>query len=757
VRSEGSLRDVKDARVFVPPPYGYKLMSFRCRRIIARAVFLPWQIETVQGRDRWCAGATPPDPARCAKSISTVHLPLDCHRTRTKKTMTIEELLDRFRDVRPQGKNWVAQCPAHDDKNPSLSISLKNRKILIHCHTGCGTKDVCAAAGLKLSDLYIMVGRDGNPKDNKRKIAATYDYIDEDGKLLYQKVRYVPKSFKLRRPDGRGGWTENLDKTRRVLYHLRDVLSATIVYVLEGEKDADTISAWGLCGTTGGGANDPWLEDYTAAVADKLVVILPDTDPPGRKKAQQIAHALAGTAATIRLCEVPGAKDLTEWAERGGTRDQLLEILRDALDWKPVKACGAVVLDKIDAFIRRFVELSESQARIISLWVIHTHVFAAADFTAYMSISSCERRCGKSRLLEVLNLLVANPWKTSKVTAAVLYRKIDATKPTLLLDESDAAFQGDPEYAQTLRGVLNSGYERDGKYSCCVGKGSEQSCKDFSTFCPKAIAGIGKLPDTVEDRSVPIRLKRQAHGQKKVERFRRRNAAAEAVPLREEIELFALGIEASLSDARPDIPEALTDRQADTTESLLAIADVAGADWPRKARSALVTLCTEAGGSDGSIGCRLLSDIRQQFDARGVDRIGSLELAKALAADETSAWAEFSLGPISPVQLARLLKPYGITPHNVRFGEKIIKGYERTDFEDPWNRYLPPSGAPHPGHSSSQSATPPQANTDGGFSEFSSRHTNEPVAAAKCENTNKNRSRSGVASPVASGGTEEEL
>jgi hypothetical protein len=98
-------------------------------------------------------------------------------------------------------------------------------------------------------------------------------------------------------------------------------------------------------------------------------------------------------------------------------------------------------------------------------------------------------------------------------------RKIDAERPTLLLDESDAAFKGDREYAEALRGVLNSGHRRGGKTTVCVGQGAEIGFKDFSTYCPKAIAGIGKLPDTVQSRSIPIRLKRRAPGER-IERFR---------------------------------------------------------------------------------------------------------------------------------------------------------------------------------------------------------------------------------------------
>jgi hypothetical protein len=125
-----------------------------------------------------------------------------------------------------------------------------------------------------------------------------------------------------------------------------------------------------------------------------------------------------------------------------------------------------------------------------------------------LAITSAEKESGKTRLLEVFETLVANPWFTGKVSAAVLTRKIDAQHPTLLLDESDAAFGGDKEYAEALRGVLNTGHRKGGKSSCCVGQGANTTFRDFSTFCPKAIAGIGKLPDTVAGRAISVRLKR---------------------------------------------------------------------------------------------------------------------------------------------------------------------------------------------------------------------------------------------------------
>jgi hypothetical protein len=182
---------------------------------------------------------------------------------------------------------------------------------------------------------------------------------------------------------------------------------------------------------------------------------------------------------------------------------------------------GARVLDDVAGFIRRFVSLSPEQAFVVALWVLHTHAFDAADSTPYLAITSAEKRSGKTRLLEILELVVARPWLTGRVSAAALVRKIDAEAPTLLLDESDAAFAGDKEYSEALRGILNSGHRRGGKTSLCVGQGSNITFKDFSVFAPKAVAGIGKLPDTIADRSIPIRLERKKPGEG-VARFRHR-------------------------------------------------------------------------------------------------------------------------------------------------------------------------------------------------------------------------------------------
>jgi hypothetical protein len=397
---------------------------------------------------------------------------------------------------------------------------------------------------------------------------------------------------------------------------------------------------------------------------------------------------------------------------------------------------GGALLDKIYAFLRRFVYLSHAQAAIIALWIVHTHALDAADVTPYLAITSPEKRCGKTRLLEVLAILVARPWLTGRVTAAVLHRKIDQEHSTLLLDETDAAFGGQRDYAEMLRSVLNSGHRRGGAASCCVVQGSNITYQDFSTFCPKAIAGIGELPGTVADRSIPIRLQRQAIGEK-VERFRLRDVEGEATFLREAVIQWSAPILPDLRAARPNLPPELTDRQQEGAEPLLAIADAAGGEWPVAARQALREICTSKQASDESTGVILLADIRAIFDAQHSDRLSSAMLVSALTEIETSPWIEWKNGrPLSARGLAKLLRPFEIWPTSVRIGEKTPKGYECSAFHHAFLRYLPATSAtplnPHDLASDSNRNTEPavadkQRNKPSGISDVADVADNIPV------------------------------
>lgn len=230
--------------------------------------------------------------------------------------MTVESIV-RGLEARRSGSSWLARCPAHDDHTPSLSIGKAGGKVLLHCHAGCPQRDVIEA--LKARGLWQP-----EPKTDQRRIVATYDYTDEAGQLLYQVVRYEPKDFRQRYPDGRGGWIWK-KHSRQVLYHLPEVLENPIIFVVEGEKDAETLRSWGFVATTNaGGANAPWLPQFTGALQGREVILIPDNDQPGKQRVLNIARALLGKVAKLTVLELEGAKDITQWFERGHSELELI-------------------------------------------------------------------------------------------------------------------------------------------------------------------------------------------------------------------------------------------------------------------------------------------------------------------------------------------------------------------------------------------------------------------------------------------------
>jgi hypothetical protein len=190
-------------------------------------------------------------------------------------------------------------------------------KVLLHCHAGCTQQDVIDV--LKARGLWHAENRRG------QRIVATYDYTDVHGNLLYQVVRYQPKDFRQRRPDGRGRWVWKKGASQ-VLYHLREILEAPIVFVVEGERDVETLREHGFVATTNaGGAKAPWLPQYTDALRGCEVILIPDNDAPGRKRVLNIARTLLGRVARLIVLELEdGSKDITEWFGRGHSELELI-------------------------------------------------------------------------------------------------------------------------------------------------------------------------------------------------------------------------------------------------------------------------------------------------------------------------------------------------------------------------------------------------------------------------------------------------
>jgi putative DNA primase/helicase len=214
--------------------------------------------------------------------------------------------------VRHVGDQVDATCPAHDDQNPSLSVRYDRAagKVLVNCHTGCSPDDVIATLGLTWSDLFDA--KPDQDRASRPQIVATYDYADEQGVVVFQKVRYFPKDFRVRRPDGRGGWTWRIGDAPRVLYRLRELRAAVAggraVLVVEGEKDADRVAEQlGMAATCNyeGAAKDgqrtKWRREYTEQLRGANVLVVADNDESGHAHARAVAAALDGVAAAVRV------------------------------------------------------------------------------------------------------------------------------------------------------------------------------------------------------------------------------------------------------------------------------------------------------------------------------------------------------------------------------------------------------------------------------------------------------------------------
>jgi 5S rRNA maturation endonuclease (ribonuclease M5) len=223
----------------------------------------------------------------------------------------------------------MAPCPAHQDRDPSLAIREEAGKVLLHCHAGCAQRDVIAA--LRARGLWDSEPPARTWAPNRKRlgpIVATYDYRDERGELLYQVVRFEPKTFRQRYPDGRGGWIWR-KHPRQVLYHLPEVLESPIIFVVEGCRDVESLREHGFVATTNaGGANAPWLPEYTATLAGREVNIVPDNDGPGWERVKVIARALLGHAARIRVLDLPReTKDISDWFGAGHSECELIAML----------------------------------------------------------------------------------------------------------------------------------------------------------------------------------------------------------------------------------------------------------------------------------------------------------------------------------------------------------------------------------------------------------------------------------------------
>lgn len=430
------------------------------------------------------------------------------------------------------------------------------------------------------------------------------------------------------------------------------------------------------------------------AALRKLMPTLAGVDPLRRateregtiKKLEKI-----GVSAPARLID---AALQTFQVENDGMSSQGRPVLFDDPEPWPEVVNGSVLLNDIATACERFIVFPPHAAEATALWILHACALEAFMISPILAVTSPTKRSGKTLLLEVISYLLVKRLFASNVTPATLFRAVDKYTPSLLIDEADTFLRDNDE----LRGILNASHR---KATAIVIRtvGDEHEPVFFVTWCPKAIALVGKLPGTLEDRSILISMKRKDAGER-VERFRPDKISPKLKALKRRIMRWVADNLDRLRQADPETPSELNDRAKDNWGPLLAVAELVGGEWRGKAQAAARALSGAVSEGANSAPIQLLADLSALFDERDTDRLLSADICEALATMEDRPWPEWKKQkPITPRQLARLLNGFDVLPKTIRAEVGRAKGYEISQFRDAFSRYGP--------------FTPPQSVTTG--------------------------------------------
>lgn len=427
---------------------------------------------------------------------------------------------------------------------------------------------------------------------------------------------------------------------------------------------------------------EAWLAigDAERPSVKEIIPSLQELDPLDyeryRKAVAAAARGVDGEPIRVSALDKQVEVALPNEGGRGQPEEQ--EIWPDEVD-------GEELLNDLAKTFTRFLALPKGSATTLSLWTVFAHAHDAFAISPLLAIVSPEKRCGKTRLLSVLGGLVPNAIPAANMSTAAVFRVVDSMKPTLLIDEADTFLNANAE----LTGVLNAGHVKGMPVYRCVGDDSIP--KAFEPWCPKAIAMIGKPRDTLEDRSILVSMRRRAPGEA-VEPFRLDRTHSLSSTCRRAAR-WAKDNFAELRTSDPELPDELHDRAKDNWRQLAAIADVAGGDWPAKAREAAKLIST-GGDDESSAKAMLLEDIKEILDERKADVLATAELLAELLLMEHRPWPEWRRGqPITARGIANQLADFGIKPKQLWINGSKARGYERDDFLDAWERYLPPTGS----------------------------------------------------------------
>lgn len=589
-------------------------------------------------------------------------------------------------------------------------------------------------SGLNAATIEMMVVRSVPPTEINRLAPGGLQGVESVLEFPYPTVAGFSR-YKVFPPVGDMRYFQKKD-TGTHLYILPPVVEVLSdfnqkLYFVEGEKKTAAGVQAGLAAIAIGGlwnwkAKDTWKgteELQLIPFADRDVEIVPDSDVWGRDDLQQAVYAFAKylefRGAKVSVVLIPpltkgkvGLDDFflvysiedfhklkrinlkhavlsqfKDWYESwrqkqeakpgdNGLQGKPLFLREIELHAEPVD--GAVLLTDLCRAIRRYVVAENADIVAIALWCVHAHAIDAFGISPFLNLSSPEKGCGKSTTLTAISYLLPRPLLSASVSPASIFRAIELYKPSFLIDEADA-FEN---LNEDLRGLLNASHLRASAQAIRV-VGDNHEPRMFSTWCPKAISLIGRLPGTLEDRSVVVDMKRRKKDEL-CERFSAIDSHPELETLGQKAARWVKDNFDAIRQARP-VAEGIDLRIYDNWMPLLAVADLAGDQWPTCARIAANWFAAKAADSP-SIKVELLVDMAEVME--GQDRMFSEDIVKALTDMADRPWPTFSRGkPITQVQIGRMVRGFGIKSKNVRIKDKQAKGYEAAEIGTVLSRY----------------------------------------------------------------------
>jgi hypothetical protein len=371
---------------------------------------------------------------------------------------------------------------------------------------------------------------------------------------------------------------------------------------------------------------------------------------------------------------------------------------------------GSEIVAALEETFRKYLALEPGLPLVLALWTLATHLFECFDAFPYLAITSPTKRCGKTRLAEIIEVLSNNGQRIVGATPAAIFRTIQAQvleggTVTLILDEAEVLGHRS-DRSEALREILNAGYRQGQFVSRCERKGEQGfEVLKFNVYCPKVIVLIGTLTDTLADRCIPIMMRRRKSDEKP-ERFIFSVVRREAKRIRGEALrwMISKGVKAKVRKHHRQDLGFLQDREAELWSPLFSVCTVAAPDRLEQLKAISLAISgAKLADEPNDMGVLLLRDIRAVFLQSQQDRLatvemlhGSLDSVNGLNQIEDSPWGRWSRGaPMDARQLARLLRPFGVSSRNLRMGDdRVVKGYERADFEDAWATYLPSDDDP---------------------------------------------------------------